>query len=324
MENAAHLSANADENMRLAVERFRIKMKASNRQFLKDRIEEIEAMDLSTEEEKLMEMRTYWPGLKVKHNVRWMATLPPEMVRQFHEEANVDRLSDVKTLYHQHMDGINPPKEWTDEWCQMYLETLQTVLNEVAFRSEEDNDFEVPPCYDLALFLKYASGVEDPDFRYAGMAPFNPPGGPSKMTSDMSKAREDLIRDLHAYHLCEEDWIDAYKHNDIEVRAGFQTGIGVKEKQAGHDEWYSMYLYCRRDPEDSDHPSHKDWAWRVVISNAATVDNPMTVYGQKPIFDSIVEFLDWYSSWIDHLDMDQVRDDIALNFDEFYWDKRES
>lgn len=45
----------------------------------------------------------------------------------------------------------------------------------------------------------------------------------------------------------------------------------------------------------TDH-SHKDWAWRVVVSDAEGVDNPMTVYGQKPRFDSIVEFLDWYSS----------------------------
>jgi hypothetical protein len=27
------------------------------------------------------------------------------------------------------------------------------------------------------------------------------------------------------------------------------------------------YLYCRRFMEDSD-PSHKDWAWRVVVFHA--------------------------------------------------------
>lgn len=144
--------------MRLAVERFRIKMEASNRQFLQDRIEEIEAMNLSTEEEKLMEMRTYWPDLTIKQNVRWMATLPPEMVRQFHEEANVDRLSDVKTLYHQHMDGINPPTEWTDEWCQMYLETLQTLLNEVPFRNEEYNVSKSRPAMIWLSFLSTLVG----------------------------------------------------------------------------------------------------------------------------------------------------------------------
>ncbi|KAJ5909686.1 hypothetical protein N7504_004329 [Penicillium tannophilum] len=38
MESTAEPSANADEKMRLAVERFRTKMEASNRQFLQDRI----------------------------------------------------------------------------------------------------------------------------------------------------------------------------------------------------------------------------------------------------------------------------------------------
>lgn len=312
MESTAEPSANADERMRLAVERFRTKMEVSNRQFLQDRIDEVEAMNLSTEKEKLLKMRTYWPDLKIRQDVRWMATLPPEMVRQFHEEANVDRLSDVKSQYHQHMDGVDPPKGWTDEWRQMYLDTVQTVCNEVAFRSDQDNEFEIPPCYDLALFLKYASGVQDPDFRYAGMAPFEPPGRFMKETSDISKDREDLIRDIHHYYLCEESWFESYAHQDLEVRAGFKTGIGVKDKQAGHDDWYSMYLYCRRDPEDSDQ-GQNDWAWRVVISEVGTYGDPIEIYGQKPIFDSIVEFLDWYSSWLEHLDMDQVRKDVALN-----------
>ncbi|KAJ5797669.1 uncharacterized protein N7503_006965 [Penicillium pulvis] len=317
MESTAEPPADAEENMRLAVERFRTKMEASNRQFLQDRMDEIEAMNLSTEEEKLLEMRTYWPGLKARNDIRWMATQPPEVVRQLHEEANVDRLSDVKSLYHRHMDGVEPPNGWTDEWRQMYLNTVQTVCNEVAFRSEEDNDFEVPPCYDLALFLKYASGVQDPDFRYAGMASFDPPGSLVKETFDISKDREDLIRHIHRYYLCEESWFQAYAHQDLEVRAGFQTGNGIKDKQSGHDEWYSMYLYCRRDPEDSDQ-SHKDWAWRVVISEVGTYRDHIEVYGKNPIFDSIVEFLDWYSSWLEHLDMDQVRKDVALNHGD--WD----
>ncbi|CRL22255.1 unnamed protein product [Penicillium camemberti] len=311
MESTAQASADADENMRLAVERFRIKMEASNRQFLQDRIDEIEAMNLSTEEEKIDKMKVYWSNLTDKPNDAWMATAPPRIARQCREEGNVTRLTDVKTLYHENMDGASPPK-LLDEWRQMYLDTVQTVCNEMAFRDEEDNDFEVPPCHDLGLFLKYASTVQDPDFRYAGMAPFEPPGMYSQETPDISKYRADLIETLRLYYICEESFLDAYMHEDLEVRVGLQTGIGAKYKMAGHATWYSMYLYCRRHVEDSDH-SHKDWAWRVVVSDAEGVDNPMTVYGQKPRFDSIVEFLDWYSSWLEHLDMGQVREDVALN-----------
>ncbi|KAJ5181588.1 hypothetical protein N7449_011735 [Penicillium cf. viridicatum] len=66
MESTAQASADADENMRLAVERFRIKMEASNRQFLQDRIHEIEDMNLSTEEAKLDKMSVYWLNLTVR------------------------------------------------------------------------------------------------------------------------------------------------------------------------------------------------------------------------------------------------------------------
>lgn len=310
MESTTQASADADENMRLAVERFRIEMEASNRQFLQDRIDEIEAMNLSTEEEKLFKIREYWSDLTVKPDDAWMATAPPRIARQCREEGNVTRLADVKTVYHRHMDGASPPK-LSDEWRQVYLDTVQTVCNEMAFRDEEDHDLEVPPCHDLGLFLKYASSVRDLDFRYAGMAPFEPPGMYSP-ASDISQGRENLIESLHNYHLCEESFLCANMHNDLQVRVGFQTGIGIKYKLGGHDTWYSMYLYCRRYVEDSDH-SHKDWAWRVVISDAEVVGNPTIVYGQKPRFDSIVEFLDWYSSWLGHLYMGQVREDVALN-----------
>lgn len=109
MESTAQASADADENMRLAVEQFRIKMEASNRQFLQDQIDEIEAMNLSTEEEKLDKMSVYWLNLTAKPDDAWMATAPPRIARQCREEGNVTRLADVKTLYHRDMDGASLP-----------------------------------------------------------------------------------------------------------------------------------------------------------------------------------------------------------------------
>lgn len=79
-------------------------------------MDEIEAMGLFTEEEKLDKMRNYWPGLTDKHDEdAWMATAPPEIVRQLREEGNVTRLADVKTLYHQYMNGASAPNLWSDE-----------------------------------------------------------------------------------------------------------------------------------------------------------------------------------------------------------------
>ncbi|KGO43295.1 hypothetical protein PEX1_088660 [Penicillium expansum] len=303
-------SADADENMRLAIERFRTKMEASNWQFLQDRIDEIESMDLSTEE-KLKKMNIWTWIMTPKCADPEKPTVSPETTCQSHQRT-ATQLIDLKSLSHENMDGVIPPKLWTDEWRQVYLDTIQTVCNEVAFRIDDDTEFEVPPCHDLALFLKYASGIVDADFRYDGMAPFEPPGIYMASISDISKAREDLVEGLHHYYICDEDFVDAYTHDDLEVRVGFQTGTGVRYKMGGHSTWYSMYLYCRRWVEDSD-PSHKDWAWRVVISPAEVFENSTIVYGQRTRFDSIVDFLDWYSSWLEYVDMDEVRANLIQN-----------
>ncbi|EKV12102.1 hypothetical protein PDIG_33810 [Penicillium digitatum PHI26] len=41
------------------------------------------------------------------------------------------------------------------------------------------------------------------------------------------------------------------------------------------------------------------------------IDNSITVNGKKPKFDSIVDFLDWYSSWLEHVDLEEVRENLA-------------
>jgi hypothetical protein len=59
MDPSQQSDADVDEAMRLTVSRFRTKMEASNRQFLQDRIDEPEAMDL--DEEKLDKVSFYMP-----------------------------------------------------------------------------------------------------------------------------------------------------------------------------------------------------------------------------------------------------------------------
>ncbi|KAF4210360.1 hypothetical protein CNMCM8980_004291 [Aspergillus fumigatiaffinis] len=150
-------------------------MESSNRQFLQDQIDEIEAMNFPTEEEKLERMHPYWRNnLGIKGESSWNDCAPVVPVRQSREERNVTRLADVKTLYHQYMDGIQPPTLVSEEWRQMYLETVQSMCNEAAFRDEEDEEFEVPLCHEQGSFIKYADGVQDPDFRRPGIAPFGP------------------------------------------------------------------------------------------------------------------------------------------------------
>jgi hypothetical protein len=35
------------------------------------------------------------------------------------------------------------------------------------------------------------------------------------------------------------------------------------------------------------------------------------LYGRKPRFNSIPEFLEWYSSWFNYRDMDEVRRNVS-------------
>ncbi|CAG8938041.1 unnamed protein product [Penicillium salamii] len=308
--------AGPDETMRLAVERFRAKMESSNRRFLQDRIDEIEAMGLATEEEKLDKMSLYWPGLGKKMG-RWNDIVPPGPVQQNRETSNVTRLEDVNSTFHQYMDGIIPSTLVTEEWREMYLEVIQSVCNKAAIQDNEDKDedFQVPKCVELGNFIKYANGVQDPDFRCSGICPFHPifsfigvksyafPDHPAVLalpTPNISKSRE-ILKDYLEDYILDEDFIQGIVDEDLEVKVGFETGLGCRHE---HDEWRSAYLYCRSDDEAA--ITLKEWAWRVVVFHADG-ENPATLYGRQPRFDSIPEFLDWYSSWLDYVDMDEVR-----------------
>lgn len=105
--------------------------------------------------------------------------------------------------------------------------------------------------------------------------------------------------------------LEAYIDEDLEVRVGFITGIGFSQLYECPSR-YSAYVYCRLLTDEEDDGKHKDediqdatnirdWGWRVVVFQAE-VDNPSVLYGRKARFDSIPEFLDWYASWLDHVD----------------------
>lgn len=223
--------------MRLAVERFRAKMESSNRQFIQDRIDEIEAMHLSTEDEKLHHMLKYWADLDIKDLRAWNHCAPRDTIRQAREVANVSRLEDPKTTFHQYMDGIIPSTLVTDEWREMFLETVESVCNEAAEQDEDDEDFHIPRCDELGHFIKYANGVIDPDFCHLGICPFDPvpfgfgirdfafPDHPSVQAippPDIAKSREEL-RDYLQDNILDEAFIYGTVDNDLEVKVGFKN-----------------------------------------------------------------------------------------------------
>ncbi|GFG25498.1 hypothetical protein IFM61606_05442 [Aspergillus udagawae] len=317
-------SASADETMRLAITRFRSKMADANRQFLQDRINEINAKGLPTEEEKRRLLCQY----------RWMDDLIPQDTAV----ADVDISAVLNALpAHEPADGVLPPLLRTEQWRQMYLDTVQRVCQRqadaiVAGDEDEDDDggelepVTIPRCDELALFLKYAQGVVDVDFRHSGIAPFTPAwstgvkdeeleGLDDGQTHEKLADLELLKREQEGLQQELEDelsnkLLEAYIDEDLVARAGFITGVGYNQLYEC-PAWYSAYVYCRLGTDDKDDVAAdaaniRDWGWRVVIFKAEMV-NPSVLYGRKARFDSIPEFLDWYASWLDHLDAQGLR-----------------
>ncbi|KAH1305521.1 hypothetical protein KXV95_001964 [Aspergillus fumigatus] len=139
----------------------------------------------------------------------------------------------------------------------------------------ETRSFEIPLCHELGSFIKYADGVQDPDFRRSGIARFRPgfvsepadyalkdhPTVLSLPPPDINGARESLKAYLQ-YILCDENIVDV-------------SGRSMKTWKA--------HLYSRRLVEDSN-PSQKDWVWCVVVFHADG-ENPLSETGgpQDPI-----------------------------------------
>ncbi|KAJ9481377.1 hypothetical protein VN97_g12104, partial [Penicillium thymicola] len=334
--SASASDTTADETMRLAIARFRSRMATANQKFLQDRINEIEAKGLATEQEKRNQLRQYhwmnylqWDDEDSETSGRRDAIRIPQQtsVKDLDIPAVLNALPS-----HKPTDGVVPPLLRTEQWRQMYLATVQRVCQQQAdaIVAEDDEELDVacnfhtdhrsmtiPQCDELALFLKYAQGVVDLDVRRSSIAPFIPAWSIGVKNEELDGLDEGQKRDKLAdpellkrgqealeQELEDEvsnDTLKAYIDEDLDVRAGFITGIGFNQLYQCPS-WYSAYVYCRLETEDDEEDGkHKgediqdaanirDWGWRVVLFQAEVI-NPSVLYGRKARFDSIPEFL---------------------------------
>ncbi|KAE8327049.1 hypothetical protein BDV39DRAFT_193193 [Aspergillus sergii] len=307
--------------MRQAVDRFRARMSAANRQFIQDRIAEIEARGLANEQEKIQRMAEWRHFGTLDTDNEPGGCNNPAAERMASQFRRTRRLAEVPALVEDALplfaiDGIYPTRLRTDEARQIYLDTLQEVFQrqaeEWAAAEGEDPPGSIPRCDELGQFLMWAHKVADPDFRRSGVAPFEAglyvmsgleevlaEGLDSteqreryheRVRQECTRLRENL-EDDRVSRLINKISIIAAPDCDMEVKAGLVTGEGYdKEAQ----------------DEDDDAPDARniqDWGWRVVFMEfEGDSYEGQVLYGRKPRFDSIPEFLDWYSSWLDHLD----------------------
>ncbi|PYI00049.1 hypothetical protein BO71DRAFT_414974 [Aspergillus ellipticus CBS 707.79] len=294
-------ASDADATMQQALDQFRARMGAASRQFIQDRVAEIEARGIATEQEKILRMADRCNLEALDTDDQRLAEIP----------APVESASPLLS-----MDGVYPTRLYTDEARQIYLDTLQEVFQrqaeEWAAAEGEDPPGPIPRCDELGRFLRYAQGVIDPDFRRSGVAPFEVGLYVMSKPEDMVLA-EDLESSEQRERYHERISMIAGPDCDMEVRAG----LGMGEAYVGHyPKLYSAYLYCRQRPDDGededvldededvpDAPNIQEWGWRVVFMEfGGDAYCGQVLYGRKPRFDSIPEFLDWYASWPDYLD----------------------
>ncbi|KAJ5210045.1 hypothetical protein N7491_009857 [Penicillium cf. griseofulvum] len=142
----------------------------------------------------------------------------------------------MKNIFHEHMDGIIPSTLVTDEWRQIFLDTVESVCNEASEQYEdEDENFHIPRCDELGHFIEYANGVQDPDFRRSGICPFEPvpyfgiddltsPDGSTVQAQPPTAEFRELIKKRLKDDILSDDFMSGTVDEDLEVKVGFQTG----------------------------------------------------------------------------------------------------
>jgi hypothetical protein len=163
---------------------------------------------------------------------------------------------------------------------------------------------------ELKSFLKIVNAVQDVDVRDEGICGFDLVHGITSGTegtdavSFWDNARGTLEGSVVDAEIREEQMVRIEDY--LLVKTGIQTG-GPTEPIYGGYNWFSYYLFCRSLSEDEDQQGDNEdnkeesyeacdgWAWRIVFES--TSDSFANLDSDLPVFDTIPEFLDWYSTW---------------------------
>lgn len=232
---------------------------------------------------------------------------PDDLKNQARLEAAVDSLDDVETLIDKHwlLDGTRPPVG--ELLRKKFLRILEEVLNEskdVELLEDEKERLELPD--ELAEFLSVTNGVCDADVRHSGICDFAMVDEKYDEDEECLRLRLDTAADPDEWANMGVDFLDY----ELEVVAGvaldFQQQWPHYGAQFKDNTWVSMYAYCRRVPDQDGEDSEEDFSWRVVFYHRIN-DMDQKVF----TFMSIAEFLGWYASWDERMNMEDMRRAIS-------------
>lgn len=229
---------------------------------------------------------------------------PDELKNQARLEAEVDSLDDVKRLIEKHwlLDGTKPPVG--EELRKNFLRILEEVLDETKdgeLLEDEEGKLELPA--ELTDFLSVTNGVlDDADFRHSGICDFS-------MVEEKYVEDEELLRGRLETAADPDEWVNMgadYLDDELEVAAGvvldFKQQWPDTTPEFKNNTWTSMYAYCQPVPDQDDEDSAEDFSWRVVIYHRINeIDRAVFT------FTSIANFLGWYASWDERMNMESMR-----------------
>ncbi|RAK80846.1 uncharacterized protein BO72DRAFT_370279 [Aspergillus fijiensis CBS 313.89] len=326
-----------DPAMLSALTRFRARMRTANRAFIQSRIAEIETRDSSAPDQTKIQRMAEWRHCDWNPAPdRWDEGKP--YLQMVDEDAVPDRRMDgvyptrlrtetARQIYLDMLQGVfqrqaeaRAAKEGSEHpgvipRCEELGRFLRYAheVRDPDFRHSGVAEFEA------GLYIRF----EDEELEGTGE------GREDRYHECVRTKCEHLrqsLEQLTSYQssLFGRATIVADVDCDLEVKAGVLTG--QEGYQGQWPQWYSAYLYCRKYPDDDeeegeervgddeqkkmrwnddvpDSPNIGEWGWRIVFMEVNYCDpwEPQQLYGRRPRFDSIPEFLDWYSSWPDHL-----------------------
>jgi len=249
-------------------------MRSSNIKFLNDRADEIQKMELS-EDQRLRIFRRFL----VSHDHG-----------RFKSLSSLQEARELVSSQGIWLDGIQPPRLKNAEQSRQFIRAFTAVMNE-----ENESDQAIPPPPDLGTFLRFANGVEDPDFRGDAICEWAPGPDSTFEPNDVLENTdiEEFKRHVRGAMIDDDD--SSKISYELDVKAGIRTG----EKLRFHETWWSFYLYCCPRIPLGVKPG---WGWRIFFTTTSTAAD------DELVWDSIPDFLNWYGSWADRLIVEDVHD----------------
>jgi hypothetical protein len=119
--------------MRRAFDRYKNQMQYANKNFIKDRINEISTMDL-TEREKLDLLARFWFDPSQKE---WPAPSPITHSDLQQRENNATSVKDVRHFELPDTESLQPPTILTEEAREAFVDELEKLMNEKAGFGDE-------------------------------------------------------------------------------------------------------------------------------------------------------------------------------------------